>query len=68
MALHRLVYAAAICAVVHFFWLVKADQREPLVYGAILAGLLAARVVPALRRARLKPAPQPGKIQATSLD
>ena len=52
VSLHRLVYAAAICAVVHFFWLVKADEREPLIYGAILAGLLAARVIPALRRPR----------------
>ncbi|MDP6977427.1 MAG: protein-methionine-sulfoxide reductase heme-binding subunit MsrQ [Myxococcota bacterium] len=42
-ALHRLVYVAAIGGVVHFLWLVKADLREPLVYGAVLAAILAAR-------------------------
>ena len=47
--LHRLVYLAAILAVVHFVWLVKADIREPLVYGAILALLLALRLAPVRR-------------------
>jgi sulfoxide reductase heme-binding subunit YedZ len=43
--LHRLVYAAAILGVVHFLWLVKGnDLREPLVYGAVLVVLLAARL------------------------
>ncbi len=42
--LHRLVYPAAALAVLHLLWLVKADLREPLVYAAILALLLAARV------------------------
>ena len=42
--LHRLAYAAALAGVVHFLWLVKADLREPLVYAAILAALLGARV------------------------
>ena len=42
--LHRLVYAAGICGVLHCLWLVKADLREPLVYTGILAILLAARL------------------------
>lgn len=42
--LHRLVYAAGVCGVVHYLWLVKADLREPLVYTGILAVLLAARL------------------------
>jgi sulfoxide reductase heme-binding subunit YedZ len=42
--LHRLVYVAAVLAVVHFLWGVKADVREPLVYAGILALLLAARI------------------------
>ena len=42
--LHRLVYAAGICGVLHYLWLVKADLREPLVYTGILAILLAARL------------------------
>jgi sulfoxide reductase heme-binding subunit YedZ len=47
--LHRLVYAAAIFALVHFLWQVKADIREPLVYGAILAVLLGFRIVRSYR-------------------
>ena len=47
--LHRLVYAAAICGALHFLWLVKADLREPLIYAAILAALLAARMPIAVR-------------------
>jgi sulfoxide reductase heme-binding subunit YedZ len=43
LSLHRLVYGAAVLAVLHFVWLVKADWVEPLVYGAVLAGLLALR-------------------------
>ena len=51
--LHRLVYAAAICGALHYLWLVKADLREPLVYAAILAVLLAARAPIIVQR--LKP-------------
>jgi sulfoxide reductase heme-binding subunit YedZ len=43
-ALHRLVYAVGIAAVIHYYWLVKADVRSPLFYGAIVALLLATRV------------------------
>jgi sulfoxide reductase heme-binding subunit YedZ len=43
--LHRLVYAAAVCGVVHFTWRVKADLREPLLFAAALAVLLAVRLV-----------------------
>ena len=42
--LHRSVYVIAIGGVVHFLWLVKADLREPLIYGAILAALLGYRL------------------------
>lgn len=41
--LHKLVYAAAVLAVLHYLWLVKIDLREPLVYAAILALLLGLR-------------------------
>lgn len=44
--LHRLVYVSAALGVLHFLWLVKADVREPLVFAAILAVLLALRFVP----------------------
>jgi sulfoxide reductase heme-binding subunit YedZ len=42
--LHRLVYLAAILAVIHYVWLVKADIREPLSYGAGVLLLLVARL------------------------
>ena len=38
--LHRLVYPIAILAVWHFYWQVKRDFTEPLVYAAIVATLL----------------------------
>ena len=38
--LHKLVYAIAVLAVLHFWWLVKSDIREPLLYASILALLL----------------------------
>ena len=43
--LHRLVYVAAALGVVHFIWRVKKDLSQPLTYGAVLALLLAIRVV-----------------------
>jgi len=43
--LHRLVYASAVAGVIHYYWLVKADVRLPLRYAAIVAFLLACRVV-----------------------
>jgi sulfoxide reductase heme-binding subunit YedZ len=42
--LHRLVYVAAGLGVLHFLWLVKADTREPLQFGFLLAILLALRL------------------------
>lgn len=48
--LHRLVYLAAILGCVHFWWQVKADVREPLVYAAIAAVLLGWRLQRHLRR------------------
>jgi sulfoxide reductase heme-binding subunit YedZ len=41
--LHRLVYVSALAAVLHFYWLVKSDVREPLMYAAVLLMLLLAR-------------------------
>jgi methionine sulfoxide reductase heme-binding subunit len=50
--LHRLVYVIAVLGVWHFYWQVKRDIREPLIYVGILAVLLGYRY---LRRPR-KPA------------
>jgi sulfoxide reductase heme-binding subunit YedZ len=41
--LHRLVYVAAVCAVVHFWWVVKADFREPRLWALALTVLLGFR-------------------------
>ena len=42
--LHRLIYLTGILAVVHYYWLVKADHTEPIEYGILLGILLAYRV------------------------
>ena len=46
--LHRLVYATGILGVLHYWWLVKSDVREPLLYAGILALLFAIRLKPRL--------------------
>src|SRR6516162_1282644 len=57
-SLHRLVYVIALLGVWHFYWQVKRDVREPLIYAAILGVLLGYRVVRArLRRRRAAAAP-----------
>ncbi len=43
--LHRLAYVAPALGVIHFFWLVKADLREPLIYAGLLACLLGYRFI-----------------------
>lgn len=42
--LHQLVYGIAILGIFHFWWLVKKDIREPLLYATILFFLLGIRV------------------------
>lgn len=42
--LHMLVYLVAVFGVLHFFWLVKKDIREPLAYALVLAVLLGVRL------------------------
>jgi len=42
--LHRLVYPAAVLGAVHFVWLAKGFQIEPLLYLALILVLLALRV------------------------
>jgi sulfoxide reductase heme-binding subunit YedZ len=54
--LHRLVYAVGVLAVLHFWWLVKSDVREPALYAAILCVLLGWRVVRHVRDKRSRPA------------
>ena len=42
--LHKLVYAIGILGVLHYWWLVKSDVREPLIYAGILTMLFAIRL------------------------
>jgi methionine sulfoxide reductase heme-binding subunit len=50
--LHRVAYASALLAVLHFWWLVKADLREPMLYAAILTLLFGVRLAWAARTRR----------------
>lgn len=52
--LHRLVYGAAVLGVIHFAWGVKADLREPILFGVFLAGLFAFRLFNSRRAAGAK--------------
>ena len=42
--LHKLTYPAAILGAVHYLWLVKGFQLEPIIYLAVILGLLLLRV------------------------
>ena len=52
IALHRLVYAIAICGVIHYWWLVKRDITQPAIYALVLAVLFGYRIVAAVRKRR----------------
>lgn len=55
--LHRLVYVVGVLGVWHFYWQVKQDILEPVIYALILGALLGFRAVVAWRRARRSSAP-----------
>jgi sulfoxide reductase heme-binding subunit YedZ len=50
--LHKLVYPAAVLGALHYVWLAKGFQLEPLIYMAAILGLLALRLRPASRPTR----------------
>lgn len=54
LQLHKLVYVIGILAILHFWWLVKADTLEPMIYALILTALYIERVVDALKKKRLR--------------
>jgi len=54
--LHKVVYVAGVCGVLHYWLLVKSDTRLPLTFAFILAVLLGYRLL--IKYA--PPAPQPG--------
>lgn len=42
--LHQLIYPLSICAVLHYWWLIKLDTTQPAIYAGLLAILLMVRV------------------------
>ena len=56
--LHRLVYVSAVGGVLHYWWKVKLDVTNPIIYAAIVGALLGWRVIKALhkRESRRRPA------------
>ena len=43
--LHRLIYLTGIAAVIHFWWKVKADTRQPAIFALVLTVLLGCRII-----------------------
>ncbi len=44
--IHRLTYIIGVLALLHFWWLVKRDISEPVIYTAIFTGLMLMRRLP----------------------
>ncbi|MDH5423797.1 MAG: sulfoxide reductase heme-binding subunit YedZ [Gammaproteobacteria bacterium] len=42
--LHQMIYPISLMAVVHYFWMTRADFRQPVIIAIILSGLLAYRL------------------------
>ena len=61
--LHRLVYFSTVAGIIHYYWLVKSDVREPFMYFGILAVLMLFRVRMWLTKEK-KPAPTPVSARA----
>lgn len=52
LKLHRLIYIAGLTALIHYFWLVKADYTEPLIYAVVISILFAIRIIVHCRKTR----------------
>ncbi len=55
--LHQAIYLSAVAGVIHYYWLVKSDVRQPLLYAGIIAVLLAWRLYFRMRQRSREPAP-----------
>jgi sulfoxide reductase heme-binding subunit YedZ len=53
--LHMLIYAAAVCAAIHFAWKVKVFTGDPVYYAAVVAVLLGFRLAWAVRKKLQQP-------------
>jgi len=54
--LHQAIYVTAVLGVVHYYWLVKSDIRQPLLYAALVTLLLGWRIHQKMRNSRRTPA------------
>jgi len=54
--IHKLTYPAAILGAVHYLWLVKGFQLEPIIYLLVILGLVALRYVSLTRKKQSAPA------------
>lgn len=62
--LHRLIYVLSALGVAHFWWLVKKDVSEPLVFAVLLAALFIIRLLYLLVQQRSRPAAAAARSQA----
>lgn len=65
-SLHRLVYLIVLLGIWHYYWQVKADVREPLIYLSIALVLLGWRAWKSRRRFVAMRASQPSAVERTS--
>ncbi|MBL4916472.1 protein-methionine-sulfoxide reductase heme-binding subunit MsrQ [Szabonella alba] len=55
--LHRITYLAALAGVIHYIWLVRTWQAEPILYFLAVIGLILLRVLWSARSRRARTAP-----------
>jgi methionine sulfoxide reductase heme-binding subunit len=61
-ALHRLAYAAAVLACIHFVWRFKTALLQPVLFTAVLAVLLAIRATRRFSATRIRRSPESGTL------
>jgi sulfoxide reductase heme-binding subunit YedZ len=66
--LHRLVYLAAALGVLHFTWLVKSDLRDPLIFAAVFALLMALRIPGLLGRRGKRQGARPAATRRAAME
>ena len=64
--LHQLIYVAAACGVIHYWWSVKADISSPEKYALIIGSLLAFRGIYAAVKAKGRVRVPSGRVLAES--
>jgi len=62
--LHQAIYVTAVAGVIHYYWLVKSDVRQPLLYAGIIGVLLAWRLFNWMRQRSHASAPRPLRSKA----